>query len=155
MNAQDKPPAGPALQASVAAFGLLPGEFAIRTSLKDYYLTARNGGRHSIDAVITAATAVAGSEKFKLTSFQPDFTTIQTLRFTFDRPTPQRSAGPGESGRFAARAAAFDDSVGNTMRAIKIGANFALGFRANKACWELGGDRLLERDHSRQVSDRE
>jgi hypothetical protein len=51
--------------------------------------------------------------------------------------------------------AAFDDSVGNTMRAIKIGANFALGFRANKACWEIGGDRLLERDHSRQVSDRE
>jgi hypothetical protein len=52
------------------------------------------------------------------------------------------------------QSAAFDDSKGDAMRAIKVGANFALGLRANKAYWELGGDRLLERDHSRQVSDR-
>ncbi len=81
MNAQDNPKsapsAGPALQP--VAFGELPGEFAIRTSLKDTYLTARDGGRHSVDAVITAATTVGPNEKFKLTSFQPNFTTIRTL----------------------------------------------------------------------------
>ncbi len=79
MDAQDKAPANPAPQPLVAAFGELPGEFAIRTGLKNTFLTARDGGRHSIDAVITAATAIGANEKFKLTSFQPDFTTIQTL----------------------------------------------------------------------------
>lgn len=73
MNAQDKPPAGPALQASVAAFGLLPGEFAIRTSLKDSYLTARDGGRHSIDGVITAATVVAGEREVQTDFFSTRF----------------------------------------------------------------------------------
>ena len=32
------------------------------------------------------------------------------------------------------------------MCAIKVGANFALGLRAKKACWELGVDRFSERD---------
>jgi hypothetical protein len=45
--------------------------------------------------------------------------------------------------------AACDDSVSNTMRAIKVSANFSFGLRANKAYWELGGDRLLERHHAR------
>src|SRR5271165_3977443 len=43
---------------AVPAFGLLPGEFAIRTYLTNNYLTARDGGRHSIDAVVTAATTL-------------------------------------------------------------------------------------------------
>src|SRR5262249_22621349 len=63
---------------SVSAFGVLPGEFAIRTYLTNNYLTARDGGRHSIDAVITAATTLGPNEKFKLTTIQPDYTTIQT-----------------------------------------------------------------------------
>lgn len=62
------------------AFGLLPGEFALRTYLTNNYLTARDGGRHSIDAVITAATTLGPNEKFKLTTFQPDFAIIQTLQ---------------------------------------------------------------------------
>jgi hypothetical protein len=62
----------------VPAFGFLPGEFAIRTYLKNTYLTARDGGRHSIDAVVTAATTLGPNEKFKLTTIQPDYTTIQT-----------------------------------------------------------------------------
>ena len=63
---------------AVPAFGLLPGEFAIRTYLTNNYLTARDGGRHSIDAVVTAATTLGPNEKFKLTTIQPDYTTIQT-----------------------------------------------------------------------------
>jgi hypothetical protein len=62
----------------VPAFGVLPGEFVIRTYLTNNYLTARDGGRHSIDAVVTAATTLGPNEKFKLTTIQPDYTTIQT-----------------------------------------------------------------------------
>lgn len=63
---------------AVPAFGVLPGEFAIRTYLTNSYLTARDGGRHSIDAVISSATAFGPNEKFKLTTIQPDYTTLQT-----------------------------------------------------------------------------
>jgi hypothetical protein len=67
---------------AVSAFGLLPGEFAIRTYLTNNYLTARDGGRHSIDALVTSATTLGPNEKFKLTTIQPDYTTIQTpLRY--------------------------------------------------------------------------
>lgn len=65
---------------AVPAFGLLPGEFVMRTFLTNNYLTARDGGPHSIDAVITAATALGPNEKFKLITIQPDYTTIQTLQ---------------------------------------------------------------------------
>jgi hypothetical protein len=78
MNAQNKTAIGTALQSEVAAFGTLPGEFALRTTLKNTFLTARDGGHHTIDALITAATAIGPNEKFKLTSFQPDFITLQT-----------------------------------------------------------------------------
>ena len=108
MDAQDKAPANPAPQPLVAAFGELPGEFAIRTGLKNTFLTARDGGRHSIDAVITAATAIGANEKFKLTSFQPDFTTIQTLlwvlrfssgrRRTWREPRSHANPSNGEDG---------------------------------------------------------
>jgi hypothetical protein len=71
-------PTGRQKTLAVPAFGVLPGEFAIRTYLKNTYLTARDGGRHSFDAVITAATTLGPNEKFKLTTLQPDYTTIQT-----------------------------------------------------------------------------
>ena len=58
---------------AVPAFGLLPGEFAIRTYLTNNYLTARDGGRHSIDALVTSATTLGPNEKFKLTTIQPDY----------------------------------------------------------------------------------
>jgi hypothetical protein len=64
---------------AVPAYGLLPGEFAIRTYLTNNYLTARDGGRHSIDAVITAATTLGPNEKFKLTTIESTHTSIQTL----------------------------------------------------------------------------
>jgi hypothetical protein len=76
----------------VPAFGLLPGEFAIRTYLKNTYLTARDGGRHSIDAVVTAATTLGPNEKFKLTTIQPDYTSIQT-------PQGNYVSAVGEGGR--------------------------------------------------------
>ena len=64
-----RPPHAPAstrpevVRPAVPAFAILPGEFVIRTYLKDTYLTARDGGRHSIDAVITAATTLGPNEK--------------------------------------------------------------------------------------------
>jgi hypothetical protein len=58
------------------AFGSLPGEFSIRT-VKNTPLTARDGGHHSVDAVITVDSVIGLNQKFKLSSAQPDFTTIQ------------------------------------------------------------------------------
>jgi hypothetical protein len=42
----------PGVTASAPAFGPLPGEFAIHTAITRNYLTARDGGHHSIDAII-------------------------------------------------------------------------------------------------------
>jgi hypothetical protein len=44
----------------------LTGEFAIRTSLKNTFLTARDGGHHTIDVLITSATTIGpnGQELF-------------------------------------------------------------------------------------------
>ena len=66
------PPASP--------YGLLPGEFVIRTYLTNNYLTARDGGRHTDDAVITSATTPGPNEKFKLSKIGPNYTAIQTLQ---------------------------------------------------------------------------
>jgi hypothetical protein len=44
----------------------LPGEFVLRTFLKNTLVTARDGGHHSIDALITTATAIGPNEKFTL-----------------------------------------------------------------------------------------
>lgn len=80
-----KPKAGRAPQLSMPgvapnppAFGGLPGEFTIRTYLKNTPLSARDGGHHSIDAVITIPSVIGPYQRFKLASVQPDFTTIQT-----------------------------------------------------------------------------
>ena len=69
-----------------SAFGPLPGEFAIYTHKKHTYLTARDGGHHSVNAIITSE-AVSGdrhgvgpNERFKLARVQPDYTTFQTSR---------------------------------------------------------------------------
>jgi hypothetical protein len=47
------PPEASPIQPLAAAIGQLPGEFAIRTYLKDTFLTAPQGGNRSVDAVIT------------------------------------------------------------------------------------------------------
>jgi hypothetical protein len=60
------------------AFGSLPGEFTIRAYLKNTLLTARDGGHHSIDALVTSATSIGPNERFRLEGFQPDFTLIRT-----------------------------------------------------------------------------
>ena len=60
------------------AFGSLPGDFAIRAYLKNTPFTARDGGHHSIDAVITVDTVIGPNQRFRLATVQPDFTTIQT-----------------------------------------------------------------------------
>jgi hypothetical protein len=53
---------------------LLPGEFAIRTWDKNTYLS----GLPHTGTVITAATTLGSTEKFKLTAYTPEFTIIQT-----------------------------------------------------------------------------
>jgi hypothetical protein len=60
--------------------GLQPGEFVIRTWLTNNFLTARDSGHHSIDALITSATTLGPNEKFKLTTILPYYTSIQTLQ---------------------------------------------------------------------------
>jgi hypothetical protein len=57
----------------------LPSEFVIRTYVKNTYLTARDGGHHSIDAIITDATTLGSYEKFKLGTALQDYTSMQTL----------------------------------------------------------------------------
>ena len=79
MSPQDNSAIVTAPQSEAAAFGTLPGEFAIRTRLKNTFLTARDGGHHTIDVLITSATTIGpNGQKFRLTSFQPDFITLQT-----------------------------------------------------------------------------
>ncbi len=70
----------PGVAPNPPAFGALPGEFTIRTYLKNTPLSARDGGHHSIDAVFTVPSVIGPYQKFKLASVQPDFTTIQTAR---------------------------------------------------------------------------
>ena len=47
----------------------LPGQFAIRTSLAEKFVTARLGGDQSIDALITTAQSVGPTEKFSMEGF--------------------------------------------------------------------------------------
>jgi hypothetical protein len=60
--------------------GLQPGEFVIRTLLTNNYLTARDSGHHSIDALVTSAMTLGSNEKFKLSTILPYYTSIQTLQ---------------------------------------------------------------------------
>jgi hypothetical protein len=66
-----------AMTAQVAMAERLPGEYAIRTLLKNTYLTARPGN-HSIDAIITSATAAGPYEKFRFERMQPNYTIMLT-----------------------------------------------------------------------------
>lgn len=68
----------PGVAPNPPAFGVLPGEFTIRTYLKNTPLSARDGGHHSINAVITVASVIGPYQRIKLASVQPDFTTIKT-----------------------------------------------------------------------------
>lgn len=71
-------PSTPSTASNPPAFGLLPGDFAIRSYLKNTPLTARDGGHHSIDAVITLDSVIGPNQRFRLATVQPDYTTIQT-----------------------------------------------------------------------------
>lgn len=68
----------PAVAPNPPAFGTLPGDFAIRSYLQNTPFTARDGGHHSIDAVITVPTVIGPNQRFRLATVQPDYTTIQT-----------------------------------------------------------------------------
>jgi len=61
------------------SFGVLPGTFALRTALKNTYLTAVDGGGRSNDAVVTVSTAAAHPyARFRLARVQPSYVTFQT-----------------------------------------------------------------------------
>lgn len=55
----------------------LPGEYALRTVLKNSYLTARPGN-HTFDALITSATAPGRYEKFRIERMRPNYTLIKS-----------------------------------------------------------------------------
>lgn len=61
-------------------FGVLPGEFAIRNFLTRTFVTARDGGQHSNDALITSATAIGQNEKFQIERLPPNAAAFRTLR---------------------------------------------------------------------------
>lgn len=54
-----------------------PGQFIIKTYLKGSPITARDGGGHNSDALITSATTVGPNEKFELATYP------EQLGFTF------------------------------------------------------------------------
>jgi hypothetical protein len=68
----------PSVPPNPPAFGAFPGEFAIKAYLQNTPFTARDGGRHSTDAVITVPSVLGPNQRFRLASVQPDYTTIQT-----------------------------------------------------------------------------
>jgi hypothetical protein len=90
---------------SPPAFGLLPGQFMIKTYLKGNLITARDGGGHNRDALITSATTVGPNEKFQLTTSQPSFTIISTAGGDFVTAV--------DGGGATAAAAAFDTTGAN------------------------------------------
>lgn len=85
---------------SPPAFGLLPGRFMIKTYLKGNLITARDGGGHNRDALITSAITVGPNEKFQLTTSNPSFTTFTTAGGDF--------VAAVDGGGATAAAAAFD-----------------------------------------------
>jgi hypothetical protein len=87
------------------AFGLLPGQFMIKTYLKGNLVTARDGGGHNRDALVTSATTVGPNERFQLTTFQPSFTYFITSRGDFVTST--------DGGGATAATAAFDTTGAN------------------------------------------
>jgi hypothetical protein len=78
----------------------LPGQFIIKTYLKGNLITARDGGGHNSDALITSATTVGPNEKFQLSAEQPSFTIFTTSNGDFVKAV--------DGGGAAAAAAAFD-----------------------------------------------
>jgi hypothetical protein len=54
------------------------GQFIIKTYLKGNLITARDGGGHNRDALITSATTVGPNEIFQLETEQPDFIIFTT-----------------------------------------------------------------------------
>lgn len=60
----------------------LPGEYAIRTMLKNTYLTARPNSPR-LDPIITSAMAPGPNEKFRLERMQPSYTLFRTSSHHF------------------------------------------------------------------------
>jgi hypothetical protein len=54
------------------------GQFIIKTYLKGNLITARDGGGHNRDALVTSATTVGPNEIFQLETEQPDFIIFTT-----------------------------------------------------------------------------
>jgi hypothetical protein len=59
-------------------FGPLPGQFAIRNFLTNTLISARDGGHHSIDALVTDATAIGENERFFFERTPPGWTVMKT-----------------------------------------------------------------------------
>ena len=51
----------------------IPGEYDLPTFLRNTYLTARDGGHHSVDALITTAVTTGQDEKFTLAATASNF----------------------------------------------------------------------------------
>jgi len=70
-------PPPPSINPGPLTTGDLPGTVAISTALGNY-VTARDGGHRSIDALITSATTIGPYEKFTVEKIQPNYTLFKT-----------------------------------------------------------------------------
>jgi hypothetical protein len=93
----------------------LPGEFIIRTYVKNTLLSAHDAGNDAPNAVITTATSLGstGSEKFKLNSVPGQYTTIQTTGGNYLSASGNVKPGNGDP-RMALQAYATSPSIGTT-----------------------------------------
>jgi hypothetical protein len=93
---------------------ILPGEFIVRTYLKNTLLTAHDGGSDALDAVVTTATSIGPYERFKLTLTPPNDVTFQTAGGHYLSASGGIRPGNGDSRRALQAYATSTDNIGTT-----------------------------------------
>ncbi len=92
----------------------LPGEFIIRTYVKNTLLTAHDGGPDAVDAVVTTATSIGPNERFKLTLTPPNDVTFQTSGGHYLSAAGNIRPGNGDPRKALQAYATSTDSIGTT-----------------------------------------
>jgi hypothetical protein len=91
----------------------LPGEFIVRTYLKNTLLTAHDGDSDAVDAVVTTATSIGPYERFNLTLTPRNDVTFQTTGGHYLSASGNIRPGNGDPRR-ALQAYATSPNIGTT-----------------------------------------
>jgi hypothetical protein len=91
----------------------LPGEFIVRTYVKNTLLTAHDGDSDAVDAVVTTATSIGPYERFKLTLTPPNDVAFQTAGGHYLSASGNIRPGNGDPRR-ALQAYATSPDIGTT-----------------------------------------